>query len=113
TRYLFVAVMLTLLGGVAAWSGERADSLPRPPGLRLATLPRGRADKPNETAAAVNPRDARNAIVSYQQPIGEGADHHPSTILDGHVAWSADGGKTWALAAGTMHEGYRKSFDTS
>jgi hypothetical protein len=90
-----------------------AQSLTRPPGARLATLPRVVGDKSNETSVAVNPRDPRNVIISYQQPLGEGADHYPGQVLDGHVAWTADGGKTWAVAPGTVHEGYRKSFDTS
>src|SRR5258708_35693114 len=91
-------VLLSLCGSVVLLLAEqRMAVLPPPPGAQVATLPRRPGDKPQETSVAVNPRDPRNVIVSYQQSIGEGSDHYPDLRLDGHVAWSGDGGKTWTV----------------
>ncbi len=61
----------------------------------------------------MNPRDPRNVIVSFQQSIGEGSDHYPDLRLDGHVAWSGDGGKTWTVGIRPGEERFRKWFDAS
>ena len=86
-------------------------TLSPPPRARLATLPRRAGDKPQETAVAVNPRDPLNAIVSYHQAIGDGSDHHPGVRVEAHVAWTTDGGETWAVADDTTHTGYDISID--
>jgi photosystem II stability/assembly factor-like uncharacterized protein len=79
----------------------------------VVTLPRGPADKPQETAVAVNPRDDRHVIVSYHQSVGELTDHHFGMPVEVHVAWSADGGATWTVAPGTTHPGYLRSLDAT
>jgi hypothetical protein len=91
----------------------RERALPSPPGVRLATLPRGAADKPQETAVTVNPRDPRNVIVSYHQAMGEGSDHHPKVQVHVHLAWTADGGETWTVAENTTHPDYGVSIDAT
>ncbi len=113
TRSSF-AVLLGLCGGILllATSGNRAGP-PPPPGAQVTTLPRQRGDKPQESSVAVNPRDRRNVIVSFQQAIGEGSDHYPDTRVDGHVAWSGDGGKTWTIGIPAGDERVRKWFDAS
>ncbi len=78
----------------------------------MVTLPRRPGDQPQETAVAVNPLDPLNAVVSYQQAVGPGGDHHPDTRVDFHAAWTADGGRTWTVADAT-HPGYRRSLDGS
>ena len=88
-------------------------TLPRPPGARVTTVPRARGDKPQELTLAINPRDPSNAIVSYQQADGPGSDHHPGIPVHVHVAWTGDGGGTWAVAPETTHPGYRVSIDSS
>jgi hypothetical protein len=92
---------------------EQRGALPRPPGAELATVPRQPGDKPQETSVAVNPRDRRNVIVSYQQAIGQGSDHYPDIRVDGHVAWSGDGGKRWSVGIRPGEERFRKWFDAS
>jgi hypothetical protein len=84
-----------------------------PPGARLSTLPGAENDKPQETCVAINPRDARNVIVSYHRAVGSGSDHHPDVSVVVDVAWSADGGEAWTVAGGTTHEGYRVSIDAA
>jgi hypothetical protein len=86
-------------------------TLPQPPGGRRAFLPRAAGDKPQELALSVNPRDRRNVVVSYHQAVGEGSDHHPAVRDDVHVAWTDDGGETWAVAERTTHPDYRVSID--
>ncbi len=107
------AVNGELEGQTVAAEARRTDSLPRPPGGRTVILPRAAADKPQETSVAVNPRDPGQVIVSYHRAIDEGSDHDPDNTVSAHVAWSADGGQTWAIALGTTHKGYRRSLDTS
>ncbi len=99
--------------GASSTAAEQTSPLPRPPGVRVETLPRKLGDKPQETVVAVNPRDPRNAVVSYHQAVGEGSDHHPNVRVDAHVAWTADGGKTWTVAKNTTHKDYRVSIDTA
>jgi hypothetical protein len=72
--------------------------LPRPPTARIATLPRRRGDKPQETAVAVNPRDPNHVIVSYHQAVGDGSDHEPGVRVEVHVASTFDAGETWSVA---------------
>jgi hypothetical protein len=79
--------------------------------VHVAAIPRQAGEKPQECSVAVNPRDPKNVIVSYQQAVGDGSDHYPDTRDDGHVAWSADGGKTWTIAPGTTDKRYQKWFD--
>ena len=111
-RYLVVGTVLSSLGGVAlTLAAPQTQSLPRPPGVRLVTLPRQSGDKPQESSVAVNPRDPRQVIVSYHQSVGDGSDHHPGVPIHTHVAWSADGGKTWAVAPEVSDRRYRKPFD--
>jgi hypothetical protein len=78
----------------------------------VVALARRAGDQPQETAVAVNPRDPLNAIVSFQQTVGPGGDHHADTRVDFHAAWTADGGRTWTVADAT-HPGYRRSLDGS
>jgi hypothetical protein len=89
------------------------DPVPRPPGARLTTLPRRPGDKPQEPSVAIDPRDPRHVIVSWHQAVTPGSDHHPGATVDVHVAWSADGGETWALAERTSHLEHRVSIDAS
>src|SRR4051812_36387991 len=72
-------------------------SLPPPPGVLVATLPRERGDKPQETSVAVNPLDPRNVIVSYHRAIDAGSDHHEGVRVEVHVAASCDGGESWTV----------------
>ncbi len=102
------------LGGASPEApAQQAEGLPRPPGAHVATLPRAPADKPQEVSVAVNPRDPRQVVVSYHQADGEGSDHHPGVAVNLHVAWSADGGQTWAVAADTTHKDYLRSLDAA
>ncbi len=108
------AVGLGSFGSVASPPPARQTSdLPRPPGSHVATLPRAPGDKPQETAVAINPRDPRNAVVSYHQSTVTGSDHHPQVSVDAHAAWTADGGRTWTVAANTTHPSYRRSLDVT
>src|SRR5690349_20820081 len=109
------SVVVLLAGlGTLAWPGIlQQGAIARPPDAHVATLPRRPGDKPQETSVAVNPRDPLHVIVSYQQAIGEGSDHYPDTRVDGHVAWSTDGGKTWGLGQGMGEEAFRKWFDAA
>ncbi len=84
--------------------------LDRPPNAQVATLPRAVGDKPQEITLAVNPNDARNAVVSYQQADGPGSDHHPGIPVRVKVAWTADGGAGWEVVDAS-HPGYRVSID--
>ena len=57
-------------------AAQQAVSLARPPGGRVVTLPRSAADKPQETAAAVNPRDPpASRGLSFHQAVGARTDH--------------------------------------
>jgi hypothetical protein len=87
--------------------------LPRPGGARLATLPRTPHAKPQEPSVAVNPRDPRHVIVSWHEAVTRGSDHHPGARVEVRVAWSVDGGETWAPAEGTSHPTHRVSIDAS
>jgi hypothetical protein len=89
------------------------SSLPPPPGARLATLPRRPADEPQEAAVALDPADPRRIVVSYHHAVGAGSDHHPGMTVDVHVAWSEDGGSTWAVADRTTHPEYTRSLDAT
>src|SRR5262245_20584466 len=109
TRFRSAAVVLTLVSSGALLL-QQQRTLPRPPGAELGTLPRRTGDKPQESSVAVNPRDRRNVIVSYQQSIGEGSDHYPDLRLDGHIAMSRDGGKTWSIGLRPGEEKFRKWF---
>ncbi len=93
-------------------TAARARPLPRPPGVRVETLPREAGDKPQESVVAINPRNPRNIVVSYHQAVGEGSDHHPNVHVDMHVASTMDGGRTWSIADAT-HKGYRVSIDSA
>src|SRR5262245_44512788 len=107
-----VAVLSAYATAGLALPQEQTNILPRPPGTRVVTLPRAPGDKPQETYVAVNPRDSRQVIVSYHQAVEDGSDHHPGVPVDLHVASSADGGETWAVAR-TTNENYLKSLDAA
>ncbi len=109
---IMAAVALRTSMSLAA-SAEKAGVPPPPPGGRLETLPRKPGDKPQEAAVAVNPRDPQQVVVSYQHAVGDGTDHHPGVTVNAHVAWSRDGGHTWAIADNTTHKRYRRSLDTT
>lgn len=102
-------LVLSGLGDIAFTAQERAGALPRPPGMRLVTLPRETGDKPHETAVAINPRNREHVIVSYHRPTKAGCDHHPDVPVAAHAAVSGDGGQTWTVAEGTTHEDYLRS----
>src|SRR4051794_16791209 len=87
-----------------------ATPLEAPPGARLTTLPRAAGEKPQEIALAVNPRDAWNVVLSYQQADGPGSDHHPGIPVRVKVAWTADGGGEWTVVDAS-HPDYRVSID--
>src|SRR5437016_3031721 len=100
-RSLCIASLLSFVGSATlAEVTPQKNSLPRPPGAHLVMLPRAPKEKPQETSVAVNPRDPRNVIVSYHESLGPGSDHDPSSHVSSHVAWSANGGETWAIASG-------------
>jgi hypothetical protein len=80
---------------------------------QVVTLPRGADDQPQEASVAINPLDPDNAIVSFHQAVGEGGDHHPDVRVEARIAWTADGGQTWALADDTSHPEYRVSIDAT
>src|SRR4051794_31978641 len=86
--------------------------LPRPPESRVVTLPRRRGDKPQETGVAINPRDPRNAVVSFHQAVGEGSDHHPNMRVEVYAAATFDGGETWSTAD-LSHPDYPVSIDAA
>jgi hypothetical protein len=87
------------------------QTLDKPPGFRLVSLPRAAGDQPQETAVAVNPRDPAHVVVSYQQAVGDGGDHHPGVPVQAPVAWTRDGGATWTVAEGATHPEYLRSID--
>ncbi len=114
---LAVAAAVAGLSGAstpAAQASEQTSELPRAPGARVATLPAvtrpSEISRPRETAIAVNPRDPRHLVVSFQQMAGDwnGGWGERYNV---HAAWSVDGGQTWAIGAGTTHEDYRRSAD--
>ncbi len=113
-RSLFAAAVPIFLSGAALTeSAQPGTRLPRPPGVRIETLPRQDGDKPQETFLAVNPRDPRNVVLSFHQAIREGSDHHPGVPVTAHVGWTVDGGKTWAVTKNTTNDRYLRSLDTS
>src|SRR5687767_9901177 len=119
-RVASLALVATSLGAILVGTGDPRPStvdqqprLPEPPGARTVTLPRGAADKPHETAVAVNPGDNRHVVVSYHQSVGAFTDHHFGMPVEVQVAWSKDGGATWAVAAETSHPGYLRSLDAT
>jgi hypothetical protein len=99
--------------GTAAGAALPQQAIPRPPGMRLETLPREPGDKPQEVSVAVNPRDPRQVVVSYHQATTDGSDHHPNVTVSARVAWSGDSGRTWGVAHGTTHDRYRRSLDAA
>jgi len=114
SRSLAAGGILSVLGTtVLPTAGQQAVSLPRPPGGRVVTLPRSPADKPQETAVAVNPRDPRQVVVSFHQAVGARTDHHFGMSVEAHVAWSADGGTSWAIAPGTTHPKHLRTLDAT
>ena len=84
---------------------HRPDTLPRPPGVRVVSLPRQRGDRPHETSIAIDPNDPRHVIVSYQQPVGP--RYAP------FVAWSADGAESFTVAPGIAPPNYAVGADPS
>src|SRR3972149_5433806 len=94
---------------------QQPDALARPPGVRLVALPRAPQGQPVEAMVAVNPRDPRHVLVSYQQHVSFGPPFGTDSVsrLDTQVAWSADGGESWTIARGTAPTNYLVSGDPS
>src|SRR5207249_684462 len=66
-------------------------------------------NQPNETSVAVNPRDPRQLIVSYQRPFTAAG----VSRFGVYVAWSADGGEKWTVSRGAAPQNYLNSADPS
>ncbi len=116
TRCAVAAALSSVGHTILAAAAQQTDSLLRPPGVRLVTLPSvtlpSEPSRPRETVVAVDPRDSRHLVVSFQQMAGEWNGGWGQRF-NVHVAWSADGGETWAVATGTTHENYVFSADPS
>jgi len=111
-----VAVLVVSLGGLGGVVRAQApDTLPHPPGARLTSLPRDAGDAPWETSVAIDPRDPRHVVVAYQQSYPVDAQFSSLGVrrLDVRAAWSANGGETWTIAAGTAPPNYLVSGDPS
>jgi hypothetical protein len=75
---------------------------------RVVTLPRERGEKPQETGAAVDPRDPDTAYLSIHQAVGDGTDHHPNMRVEVKGASTHDRGETW-----TIHDLSHPEYDVS
>ncbi len=104
----FIAAAAVLAAATAAATPAPAaetNILPQPPGARVVSVPRKAGDHHHETSIAIDPRDARHVIVSYQQPLAASGRWAPS------VAWSADGGACWTVAADIAPRNYPLAAD--
>ena len=108
------AVLSAVTGAALPVTAQTVNGMPRPPGVRLGALPRLPAGQPGEVSVAVNPRNPRHLVVSYQQIIVDSNTRvHYGERANVRVAWSADGGETWSTATGTTHDEYVISVDAS
>src|SRR5437870_2429025 len=100
-------------GTAGTAAAQQADALPRPPGVRIVSLPKEPIGQPAEAMVAVNPRDPRHVIVSYQQHISFGPPFGTDSVsrLDAQVAWSADGGESRTIGSGSAPKNYLVSGD--